>query len=364
MASWLGWFKPTSNFSSGRPVFINIMKQQYLHVYPGNTGWTVGKNIDVDLAGLRSGSAPDMHPASVRSGFGTWLNVTSWQYYWHDGGWHNGNIQVTCDTHEESTTQLNQKSQEKVLQNTLFDRRPENLTSVDNKDINTEDEDLEIVLVTSEGESAEYHGGRLGLYKQMETQYNNAPTYTQWQNVTGAEGDNIYFDHDGVWYVGTKIRNTRGTRKKIPRTGWEYWRSSHGGEWMPDPKLRIDTITNISSLICPSVTITAFGKAAKIQSFCLGQYKATSQFSAGRPVFFNDIKQLYLFVRRGSTTWRVHNSFDNDSAGLVSGSAPDMNPASARGGYSNRFNQTSWQYSDDNGWHNGDIQVICDNNTP
>ena len=50
----------------------------------------------------------------------------------------------------------------------------------------------EMILVTSNGDSADYQGQLFGLYQQMETQFNNASVYKQLHNVTGTQGFYIY----------------------------------------------------------------------------------------------------------------------------------------------------------------------------
>ena len=53
------------------------------------------------------------------------------------------------------------------------------------------------------------------------------------------------------------------------------------------------------------------------------------------------------------------DDYENNTAGMISASAPDMNPASTRGHYSFRFKNNAWQYGDDDQWFEGDIQVTC-----
>ena len=61
----------------------------------------------------------------------------------------------------------------------------------------------EIILVTSNGDSADYFGNSMGLYQLMEEQFNNAPVYKQLHNKS--RGDYIYLGDDGLWFVGKDL---------------------------------------------------------------------------------------------------------------------------------------------------------------
>ena len=219
----------------------------------------------------------------------------------------------------------------------------------------------EMILVTSSGDSADYQGQLFGLYQQMETQFNNASVYKQLHNVTGTQGFLIYLGDDGVWHASNELGASNGNLRNNmsaslpPRSGWWYW---DGEKYESDSELGIETVSNISSLICPSVTITASGEAARFRTQYLGEFKPTSQFSAGRPIFINSHNR-FLLVGPYTIPWGVADDVETTTGALISGSAPDMNPASVRSKYNYYFNWTSWQYADGNGWQDGDIQVAC-----
>ena len=235
----------------------------------------------------------------------------------------------------------------------------------------------EIILLTSNGSIADYQGDLLGLYQLMETQHNNAPIYKQLHNVSvhnKVQQHYIYLA-DGTTSVEDRLRNCNNG-SMLPRSGWEYY---DGKGHTLDPELNIKTVADVNSLICPSVTITASGEAARLRPKYLGQFKPTSQFSAGRPIFRNSHGK-YLLVVPGYTSWGVCEEnvkrFQDKKTGRVlvytnlnsclirlsSGSAPDLNPASVRAKNNKRIQQTTWQYRQhfNLNWHDGDIQVSCD----
>ena len=144
----------------------------------------------------------------------------------------------------------------------------------------------------------------------MDMKYNNAPAYEQLHDVTGTQGNHIHLADDGVWYVGHELGISTGGLRNInstnfpPKHGWEYW---NGEEWISDQELSIKTVTDISILICPSVTITASGETENLWPQYLGQFKPTSQFSGGRPIFSNSSGNLLLVVP-GTTAWAVQDN--------------------------------------------------------
>ena len=124
----------------------------------------------------------------------------------------------------------------------------------------------EIILLTSNGGSADYYGSSMGFYQRMEKPFNNAPAYKQLHNVTviGSQGEYIYRADEGMWVIGKELgkpgnptrgfRNIRST-KTLPTSGWEFinMEIEIGSKWIKDIELNIEVITNISSLICPLI---------------------------------------------------------------------------------------------------------------
>ena len=219
----------------------------------------------------------------------------------------------------------------------------------------------ELLLVTSTGDSPDYFGSYMGLY-QLIQQHNQSPAYKQVKhNIIGTRAAYIYKSDSGNWFAGKELgassgglRNTNSSPAP-PRSGWQY--GDDDGEWVSDPDLTVMTISDTSTLICPVINIRASGAAARKVPDYLGEFTITSQYSAGRPVWRNN-RGKYLRVPAGKTTWGVVDNVEINGAGIRSGVAPGLCPASARSRYSKRFNINSWQYSD-NGWHDGDITVTC-----
>ena len=137
----------------------------------------------------------------------------------------------------------------------------------------------------------------------------------------------------------------------MPSNNWEYY--DH--EWQPDPSL---TVTTTHPPVCGVIRISLHGAAARAQAETGGEYRATGDWRAGRPVFSNGL--TYLSVRPGWAEWGVTDTPDSDEARLVSGCVTWC-LASPRAALSHRFNTSSWRYSDDNyDWREGDIRVTCD----
>ena len=67
---------------------------------------------------------------------------------------------------------------------------------------------------------------------------------------------------------------------------------------------------------------------------------------------------LYLRVPTGTTLWMIGSTIDGDSGWIESASAGTVSPASPSNSVNKRTGQTSWQYGDANGWHDGDIRVV------
>ena len=90
-----GDYRPTGDWSAGRPVFSNGLT--YLCVRPEWSGWYVRDRPDSDGARLWSGCVT-WCPASPRAAVRHRANISSWRYWKND--WRNGDIRVTCDTHQ------------------------------------------------------------------------------------------------------------------------------------------------------------------------------------------------------------------------------------------------------------------------
>ena len=90
-----GEYRPTADWRAGHPVFSNGVT--YLTVVPRCSKWQVTYSPESDVATLQSGSV-SWCPASTRAALSFSDNQSLWQYS-YNGLWHNGDIQVTCDSH-------------------------------------------------------------------------------------------------------------------------------------------------------------------------------------------------------------------------------------------------------------------------
>ena len=218
----------------------------------------------------------------------------------------------------------------------------------------------ELLLVTSTGDAPDHWGSYMGLY-QLIQQYNQSPAYRQVHNIIGTKAAYIYKSDSGNWLANHELGDSSGGLRNTnsspapPRSGWQYARS---GEFVSDPDLTVVTISDTSTLICPVINIQASGEADRKVPDYLGQFTITSQFSAGRPVWRNN-KGKYLSVHPDKVNWRVTNNVEDTAAGIQSGVAPGLCPASARSRYNKRFNINSWKYWDGDEFRDGDITVTC-----
>ena len=225
----------------------------------------------------------------------------------------------------------------------------------------------EVIYVSSTGNAADYQGGALGLYKLLSRRHNNAPVYKQFH--TGTDGTQIfmYRDDHGYWMASEKL-GANGSpdsgylcntikSSRPPRSGWQY--SNNG--WPTDHLMSAVSVTNMTELICPVITISATVRATRKLPFYLGQYRVSGQYSCGKPVYTNSYNK-YLSVSPGNVDWTVADDMDMSDAVIRSGSAPGLCPASARSSYNKRRGQTSWQWWDGDQWRQGEISLSCDDN--
>ena len=93
-----GEYRPTGDWSAGRPVFSNGVT--YLCVWPGRSQWRVRDRLGSGLPWLSSGCVtwcPAAPRASVTHSHK--YNQISWRYR-NTPSWSDGDIRVTCDTHQ------------------------------------------------------------------------------------------------------------------------------------------------------------------------------------------------------------------------------------------------------------------------
>ena len=126
-------------------------------------------------------------------------------------------------------------------------------------------------------------------------------------------------------------------------------------------------MTTVLPSVCGVITISLHGAAAAAHPKTGGEYRATGDWSAGRPVFSNGV--TYLYVVPGGTEVGVADRPDSGLWRLRSGCVTWC-PASPRATFSHRDNQSSWEYydkdfedddyDDRDGWRGGDIRVTCE----
>ena len=145
------------------------------------------------------------------------------------------------------------------------------------------------------------------------------------------------------------------TSASIPLTQWRYWGE---GEWKVDPELKISR--DLGSP-CGNITITATGRAATVQSACLGVYKPTDKYSAGRKIFKQVNGGKVLMVRLSKVGWGIQDNVNKCGSFvsyMISACAPSLCPADTRAETSGRLRYIYWQYLDED-WKHGDITVKC-----
>jgi hypothetical protein len=94
---YLGVFSETQEWSAGRKVFLNTDTGKYLLTACGKTTWQVQATLDKDACGIQSASGT-ICPATARAGHSQRFKWNSWIYY--DKEWKEGEIEVTCATHQ------------------------------------------------------------------------------------------------------------------------------------------------------------------------------------------------------------------------------------------------------------------------
>ena len=162
-----------------------------------------------------------------------------------------------------------------------------------------------VLVLSSTGPSVESRGNLLGVFEYLQ-QYNNSPAYRQRHSVAGTQPHHLYRDDEGNWAVGWKLGGSspdllnRSSTASVPPDMWLY---RFNGSWFSDPEI---TVTTSHPSVCGVITISLHGAAATAQPETGGEYRATGDWSAGRPVFSNGL--TYLCVEPGGTKWCVSYS--------------------------------------------------------
>ena len=123
--------------------------------------------------------------------------------------------------------------------------------------------------------------------------------------------------------------------------------------WQIDPEI---TVTTSLPSVCGVIRISLHGAAATAQPETGGEYRATGDWSAGRPVFSNGL--TYLSIWPGGTGWWITDSPDSYWHPRLKSGCVTWCPASPRPAVSQ--NQSSRRYWNNTGYLDGDIRVTCD----
>ena len=166
-----------------------------------------------------------------------------------------------------------------------------------------------VLVLSSTGLSGECWGNsnRLGVFEYLQ-QYNNSPAYRQRHSVAGTQPHHLYRDDEGNWAVGWKLGGpssgllNRTSTDSVPTNNWLYRDSGLGG-WKSDSEL---SVSNSHPSVCGVISIYLHALAETAQRLAGGEYRATGDWSAGRPVFSNGL--TYLCVEPGGTKWCVSYS--------------------------------------------------------
>ena len=172
-------------------------------------------------------------------------------------------------------------------------------------------EDINVhILLSSSGESPEYQGCDMGLYK-MGGVYNNVPYYVQ-LNTTTDNKKYIYLSNNNAWRASGKLGDDGGglsntntdTSPLLPSDGWKFYK---GTTWVDDTELKLSYVHDIGTVQCKQITISGPWDLRRHVSKYLGQFTPTGQFSAGRQIFSNKHNK-YLQAVNGYVCWYVSDN--------------------------------------------------------
>ena len=224
------------------------------------------------------------------------------------------------------------------------------------------------VLLTTKGQSADWRGGRLGIYEKAGT-YNNCPYYVQLHNSREGE-PYVFFKHNfGCWCVGDTLGCSNFYLKTDSDTcskKWMYEKISERRkrkndfvkeEWIHDPELKLKRAI---PLPCGDIQISSTGDVETVQPECLGLYKPTNLFSRGRMVFKHVSNERYLMVDHWKVFWCIKDNADSRWAPRIhSNCAPSHCPADQRAKISFKTGRTQWRYNKGLLYCPTDLTIIC-----
>ena len=126
--------------------------------------------------------------------------------------------------------------------------------------------EIKTILISTTGKAAEYVGAVLGVYN-LAGEWNGCPYYKQQHTVKTRWRRFVYRVENGDWYVGPNLGKRCGglwnaidSATTVPITGWQY--AGERGGWSHDPNLTVTPISDLTSVTCSSITITATEEAA------------------------------------------------------------------------------------------------------
>ena len=115
------------------------------------------------------------------------------------------------------------------------------------------------IMLSSSGESPEYWGGYMGLYK-MGGVYNNVPYYVQ-LNTASDDNKYIFLSNNNVWTASDKLGDDEGglsnthtdTSPLLPSVGWKFY---NGSTWVNDKDFKLSYVHDIGTVQCNQITIS------------------------------------------------------------------------------------------------------------
>ena len=197
-----------------------------------------------------------------------------------------------------------------------------------------------------------------GLYERSGV-HNGRPAYKQLQSeCQGNQTFNLslYCCNDG-WAVGPTLGGSPGflfnfsKSRAVPTSGWL---NGIGCGIKSTITITATPISDLSTILCSTITITAKGAAARLRQECLGTYSHTpGKFNVGRQIFRNNTTDKILSFNGGGF-W---NS-SSDRIYLRSGSRCNLGmcPADTKAN-----NEENWNYKDSEGimQESSDIIITC-----
>ena len=146
------------------------------------------------------------------------------------------------------------------------------------------------ILLSATGPGTERIAFLFGLYGRT-GDHNGRPAYKQLQT---REGHDLVrpclYNYSGNWAVGPSLGASQcylvNVSKSIvvPTSGWKI---EIGGYLGSAPGFSVTHITDLSSVLCSTITITARGEAAKERPECLGTFTPVPNFFCGGRQMFS-----------------------------------------------------------------------------